>query len=81
MALLSGLWGKALPYLLGAAVIVLALLMLVSKLLNAGRAAEKAEAGMKALQRTREANEARMKASGPVTAEEEARDPNNRDAR
>lgn len=79
MPFLPSLWGKALPYIIGAAVVALALLALVSKLMNAGRAAEKAEAGMKALQRTQEANVARQKASQPVTPEEEANDPFNRD--
>lgn len=77
----AGQWGKALPYIIGAAVIALAVLLLVSKLLGAGKAAAQAEAGMAALKRTREANDARMKASQPVSREEEAHDPFNRDSR
>lgn len=79
--MIAGLWGKALPYLIVGAVIVLGGLLIVSKLLNAGRAAERAEAGMKALQRVREANDARAKAQRRVTPEEEAHDPYNRDHR
>lgn len=80
-ALLLGAWSRILPYLVIAGVVVLAIGLLVSKLIGAGRAAERAEAGMKALQRTREANDARARASQPITPAEEANDPYNRDRR
>lgn len=38
MPFLSGLWGKALPYLIAAAAIALAVLAAVARLLKAGRA-------------------------------------------
>ena len=66
------------PYLIVAGVVVMAGFSIVAKLLSAGRAAARAEAGMKALQRTRDANDARVRASRPVGREEEARDPYNR---
>ncbi len=79
MPFIGALWGKALPYLIVGGVFLFAAMLFIAKVFGAGKAAERAEAGMKALQRTREANEARAKASMPVTAEEESRDPNNRD--
>lgn len=77
----AGKWASALPWLIGAAVIAVAALGLVSKLLGAGRATERADAATAALRRTREAQEARARASQPISPEEESRDPQNRDHR
>ena len=73
------LWGKAAPYLIAAGVICVAVFMFVLKVFGAGKAAAKAEAAMDALARTRDANEARVKASQPISREDESRDPQNRD--
>jgi len=63
---------------LAAAFVGLALLA-VLKLIGIGRKAERGEAATKGMERTQEANEARQKASQPVSKEEEANDPHNRD--
>lgn len=77
IAFLSGLWGKV----AFAAAFLGLLALAVLKVFGAGKAAAKAEATMEALKRTREANAARAQASRPITREEEARDPFNRDIR
>lgn len=79
--MIAALWGRALPYLIVGGVILLAIMLFVAKVFGAGKAAERAEAGMKALQRTREANDARQQASRPIAPQEEANDPFNRDRR
>ena len=76
---LGALWGKATPYVIAAGVVAVAVVMFVLKVFGAGKAAAKAEAAMDALARTRDANEARAKASRPISREEEANDPQNRD--
>ena len=76
---LGALWGKALPYVIAAGVVAVAVVMFVLKVFGAGKAAAKAEAAMDALARTRDANEARAKASQPISREDEANDPQNRD--
>lgn len=67
--------------LAAAGAIIVAILLAVLKLIGIGRKAEQGEAATKGMQRTQEANAARQRAEQPVTAEEEARDPNNRDPR
>ena len=76
---LVALWGKATPYLIMAGVVAVAVVLFVAKVFGAGKAAAKAEAAMDALARTRDANTARAKASRPISREDEANDPQNRD--
>jgi type II secretory pathway pseudopilin PulG len=78
---LGAMWGRFTPYLIVAGVVAVALVLFVAKVFGAGKAAAKAEATLSALQRTREANAARANASRPVSKEEEANDPFNRDNR
>jgi type II secretory pathway pseudopilin PulG len=73
------LWGRFAPYLIAAGVIGVAVVLIIAKVFGAGKTAAKAEAAMDALARTRDANEARAKASRPITPEDESRDPFNRD--
>ena len=73
------LWGKAAPYLIAAGVVCVAIVLFVAKVFGAGKTAAKAEAAMDALHRTRDANEARAKATRPISREDEANDPQNRD--
>lgn len=77
--MITALWAKALPYLIVSGVAGLAITLVLLRVFGAGKTAAKAEAAMTSLQRTREANEARAKASQPVTPQEEANDPFNRD--
>ena len=79
IGVVAGLWGKALPYLIMAGVIGVAVVLSVAKVFGAGKTAAKAEAAMDALHRTRDANEARAKATRPISREDEANDPQNRD--
>ncbi len=74
-AWLTGLGAK----LALAAVFVGGFLLAVLKLIAIGRKAERGEAAIKGLQRTQAANEARQKASQPVSKEAEDNDPYNRD--
>ena len=76
---LGALWGKAAPYLIMAGVICVAVVVFIAKVFGAGKTAAKAEAAMDALARTRDANEARAKATRPISREDEANDPQNRD--
>jgi len=79
LGLLSGVWGKALPWLIMAGVVAVAVVLFVSRVFGAGKTAAKAEAAMDALHRTRDANEARARASQPISRGDEANDPQNRD--
>ena len=79
--MIGALWGRALPYLIVAGVAALAIGIVLLKVFGAGKTAAKAEAAMTSLRRTREASEARAAAARPISQEEEARDPFNRDAR
>lgn len=78
---LSSLWGRFAPYLILAAAVAVAVVLFIAKVFGAGKAAAKAEATMEALKRTREANDARARASRPVSKEVEDADPYNRDRR
>jgi len=79
--LIAVLWGRFAPYLIVAGVVAVAVVLFVARVFGAGKAAAKAEATLTALQRTREANAARASASRPISKEEEANDPFNRDNR
>lgn len=74
---LAGIWAKV---AFGAAFVGL-LLLAVFRLIGIGRNSERGAAAVDALQRTMDANEARANASRPVSKEEEANDPWNRDNR
>ncbi len=74
---LASLWAKV--AFVGAFVGLL--LLAVFRLIGIGRKQERGEAATASLQRTQQANEARARASQPITREEEARDPHNRDSR
>lgn len=74
-AWLSGLWIK---FAIAAAFVGLVLLA-VLRLIGIGRDQERGRATTSALKRTQDANAARAAANQPVTIEEEARDPFNRD--
>lgn len=76
-AWLSGLWAKV---AFGAAFVGL-LLLAVFRLIGIGRNSERGAAAVDALQRTKDANEARANASRPISKDEEANDPFNRDNR
>jgi len=78
---IGALWGKALPYLIVGGAAALAVGIGLLRVFGAGKTAAKAEAAMTSLRRTREAGEARADAMRPISQEEEARDPFNRDAR
>lgn len=71
MGLLSGLWGKVLPYLIGAAVIALAVLAAVARLLKAGRAEQLAVDQKAALDAHRRIDAANAK---PLDTSKELRD-------
>ena len=73
------LWGRFAPYLIAAGVVAVAVVLFVAKVFGAGKTAARAEAAMDALARTRDANEARAKATQPISREDEANDPQNRD--
>ena len=77
--MIAALWGRFAPYLIAAGVVVVAVVVFIAKVFGAGKTAAKAEAAMDALARTRDANEARAKASRPISREDEANDPQNRD--
>jgi hypothetical protein len=62
-----------------AAAFVGLVLLAVLRLIGIGRKAERGEAAIKGMERTQEANEARQKASQPVSKEAEDADPYNRD--
>lgn len=72
---------KIFGYLIVAVAAIGAVVLVLARAFGAGKAAEKAKAATEGLRRTQEANEARAEASQPVTAEEEANDPFNRDSR
>lgn len=74
---LAGIWAKV--AFVGAFVGLF--LLAVFRLIGIGRKQERGEAALTSLQRTKDANEARAQASQPITREEEARDPFNRDNR
>ena len=75
LGFLSGIWGK----IAAVAAIVLALLVLVGKLMAAGRDKERARAATESMRRTTDAHLARIEASKPITPQEEAKDAFNRD--
>ena len=77
--MIAALWGRFAPYVIAAGVVAVAVVLFVLKVFGAGKATAKAEAAMDALARTRDANEARAKASRPISREDEANDPQNRD--
>lgn len=77
--MIAALWGRFAPYLIAAGVVCVAVVVFIAKVFGAGKTAAKAEAAMDALARTRDANEARAKASQPISRGEEANDPQNRD--
>ena len=77
--MIAAVWGRFAPYLIAAGVVVVAVVVFIAKVFGAGKTAAKAAAAMDALARTRDANEARAKASQPSTPEDESRDPFNRD--
>lgn len=79
--MIAALWGKALPYLIAAGAVALAVGIVLLRVFGAGKTAARAEAAVTSLRRTREAAEARVAAMRPISPEEEARDPFNRDAR
>ena len=79
--MIAALWGRFAPHIIVAGVVAVAVVLFVARVFGAGKAAAKAEATLSALQRTREANAARANASRPVSKEEEANDPWNRDNR
>jgi hypothetical protein len=74
---LAGIWAKV---AFGAAFVGL-LLLAVFRLIGIGRNSERGAAAVDALQRTKDANEARANASRPISKDEEANDPFNRDNR
>ena len=74
---LAGIWAKV----AFVGTFVGLLLIAALKLIGIGRKAERGEAAMTSLQRTREANNARAQASQPVSKEVEDVDPFNRDRR
>lgn len=69
LGLLSGIWGKAAPYLIIAGVVALAVGLFVLKVFGAGKAAAKAEAAMKALQQVKEARNVENRVDGADAAE------------
>ena len=77
--MIAALWGRFAPYVIAAGVVAVAVVVFVAKVFKAGKTAAKAEAAMDALARTRDANEARAKATRPISREDEANDPQNRD--
>lgn len=77
--MIAALWGRFAPYLIMAGVVAVAVVVFVAKVFGAGKTAAKAEAAMEGLLRTQDANEARARASQPISREEEAHDPHNRD--
>lgn len=77
--MIAALWGRFVPYLIMAGVVCVAVVVFIAKVFGAGKTAAKAEAAMDALARTRDANEARAKATQPISREDESRDPFNRD--
>jgi len=72
---------KVMSYLIVAAAAIGAVVLVLARAFGAGKASERAEAATKSLSRTAAANAARAEASQPVTSQEEADDPFNRDAR
>lgn len=72
---LAGIWAKV---AFGAAFVGL-LLLAVFRLIGIGRNSERGAAAVDALQRTKDANEARANASRPISKDEEANDAFNRD--
>jgi hypothetical protein len=74
---LAGIWAKV---AFGAAFVGL-LLLAVFRLIGIGRNSERGAAAVDALQRTKDANEARANASRPISKDEEANDAFNRDNR
>lgn len=72
---LAGLWAKV----AFVAAFVGLVLLAVFHLIGIGRNSERGAAAVDALQRTKDANEARANASQPITREEEAADQWNRD--
>jgi hypothetical protein len=74
---LAGIWAKV---ACGAAFVGL-LLLAVFRLIGIGRNSERGAAAVDALQRTKDANEARANASRPISKDEEANDAFNRDNR
>ena len=77
--MIAAVWGRFAPYVIAAGVVAVAVVMFISRVFGAGKTAAKAEAAMDALHRTRDANEARARASQPISREDEANDPQNRD--
>ena len=69
LGLLSGAWGKALPYLILAGVVAVAVVLFVAKVFGAGKAAAKAEATLKALQQAQEARNVETRVDGADPAE------------
>ena len=64
LGLISGAWGKAVPYLSVGGVALVALALFVLKVFGAGKAAAKAEATMKALQQVKEARNVENRVDG-----------------
>lgn len=71
LGLISGAWGKAVPYLIVGGVALVALALFVLKVFGAGKAAAKAEATMKTLQQAREARNVENRVDGASAAERE----------
>lgn len=69
LGLLSGAWGKALPYLILAGVVAVAVVLFVAKVFGAGKAAAKAEAILKTLQQAQEARNVETRVDGADPAE------------
>ena len=71
LGLISGAWGKAVPYLIVGGVALVAAALFVLKVFGAGKAAAKAEATMKTLQQAREARNVENRVDGASAAERE----------
>lgn len=76
-AFLSGVWAKV----AGAFVALAMAVSLYAAVRKGGKDAARAEAAVDVAKRTRMATQARVEAMRPITKEEEANDPYNRDGR
>ena len=64
LGLISGAWGKAVPYLIVGGVALVAVALFVLKVFGAGKAAAKAEATLKTLQQAKEARNVENRVDG-----------------
>ena len=69
LGLLSGAWGKAVPYLILAGVVVVAVVLFIARVFGAGKASAKAEATLKTLQQAKEARNVENRVDGADPAE------------